>query len=81
MLKVILQDPGCQRRTHLSVWLNSAHHFSAAHDLGARQSSNLRRQYEINFHLRIRLQRFISLEKQTRTADIFGCAHVPVRFA
>jgi hypothetical protein len=82
VLEVILQNPCSQRWTHgFALALNRPHDFSAADDLGSRKARDLRRQYKIDLELRVGLQHIIGLEKHSGPADVFGFAHVPLRFA
>src|SRR6266568_1807756 len=82
VLEVILQNPRRQRGGHgFSSTLNPAHDFSAAYHFRGRESGDFRGEHEIDFQLSAGLQGFVGLEEHARTADIFGCAHVPVILA
>src|SRR4051812_38365039 len=82
VLKVILQNPCGQSRTQrFAPTLHRAHDFSAANHLGAGEPCDLRGQDQVDFQLRIRLQHIVALEKQSRPADVFGCAFMPLAVA
>lgn len=81
VLEVVLQDARRQCWSHASVWLDGTDDLSAADHFRSRQTCDLCGQYQIDFQLRIRLKSFVSLKEQSRTADVLGCADVPLCFA
>ena len=82
MLEVILQNSRGQRGTQgFPSGLDCTHDLAAADDFCSRKPGDFSRQNEIDFQLSVRLQHFIGLEQHSRTADVFGCALMPIVLA
>src|SRR5271155_1228413 len=86
VLEVVLQNLGGQggsdslrQRLSLSPFLrfHGTDYFAAADDFCSRQTGNLRRQHQADFKLHGWIERFLRLEEQSGTADVFGGARTP----
>ena len=82
MLKVILQNLGCQCRHDLGAWgLHGTDDFSATHNFGGGESGDLNGQDQVDFKLHVRLKAFFGMKQHAGAADVFRGPFTPALFA
>src|ERR1035437_10638213 len=80
--ELVPQNPRRKSRAHNGLLeLQGSNNLAMADDVGGGQSCNFRRQHEVNLELGVGLNRFLSPEQHSRTADVFGSAIAPDAFA
>src|SRR6185295_5630790 len=82
VLKVILQNLGCQCRHDLGAWgLHGTDDFSATHNFGGGESGDLNGQDQVDFKLHVRLKVFFGMKQHAGAADVSRGAFTPALFA
>src|SRR6266576_102692 len=73
VLEVVLENLCGQGGGHaLPLRFDGADHFTPTDNFGGREPGNLWRQHEANLQLCARMQKFLRLKQQSRTADVLG---------
>jgi hypothetical protein len=81
VLEVILENFCCEGWTYFAGGPEfrtfGAHHFSAAEYFSGGEARDFYRQYQVDFQLSVGLERFLGMEKQAGTADVFRGSGTP----